>query len=187
MKDESEVQMNDDRTDARGYSPRRGRTGSDSNRLLQALLVVLLVVVFGGGILYFFTKRSTEGDATFQSKMTALEERIAGLEKQVVTLQGKLGSENPDPVPLQRMEALTQRVEALEKRTPATTESKAKVAPPTPVVKGQKRYHKVQKGETLSRISKKYGVSVEELRRLNNLSADQSVRTGQKLLVSAGR
>ena len=187
MKDDSEVQMNDDRTDTGAYSPKRGRTGSDSNRLLPALLVVLLVVFFAGGIFYFFTRRSTEGDATFQSKMSALEEKIAGVEKRVVDLQGKPGTESPDPVLLQRVEALTQRVEALEKRTQSTTESKARVAPPKPVVKGEKRYHRVQKGETLSMIGKKYGITVEELRRLNNLSADQSVRTGKKLLVSAGR
>jgi LysM repeat protein len=187
MKDDPAVQMNDDRTDARGYSPKRGRTGSDSNRLLPALLVVLLVVFFGGGIFYFFTRRSTEGDATFRSKMAALEEKTAGLEKQVVNLQGKSGTESPDPALVQRVEALTQRVEALEKRTQSTIESKAKTAPPKPVVKGQKRYHRVQKGETLSMIGKKYGTAVEELRKLNNLSADQSVRTGQRLLVSVGR
>lgn len=187
MKDDPEVQMNDDQTDNRAYSPRRGKTGPDSNRLLPTLLVVLLVVVCAGGIYYFFTRRSTEGDATFQPKMTALEEKIAGLEIQVVNLQGKLGTESPDPGLLQRVEALTQRVEALEKRTHSTTESKAKATPPTPVVKGQKRYHRVEKGETLSRIGKKYGITVEELRRLNNLSAGQSVRTGQKLLVSVER
>jgi membrane-bound lytic murein transglycosylase D len=82
------------------------------------------------------------------------------------------------------VEALSQKVEMLEKKAQSTTESKAKPASPkgTP-----KRYHTVHKGETLSEISKKYGISVEELRKLNGLSRSQPLQTGQKLLVSAGQ
>ncbi len=42
--------------------------------------------------------------------------------------------------------------------------------------------HKVRNGENLYRISKKYGVSVKEVKRLNNLSGSL-VRVGQKLKV----
>jgi membrane-bound lytic murein transglycosylase D len=82
------------------------------------------------------------------------------------------------------VEALSQKVEVLEKKAQLTTESNAKPASPkaTP-----KRYHTVHKGETLSEISKKYGITVEELRKLNGLSRSQPVRTGQKLLVSTGQ
>jgi len=61
---------------------------------------------------------------------------------------------------------------------------KAKPSPPKPPATAQKRYHTVQKGETLFKISKKYGITVEELRKLNDLSRGEPVRTGQKLLVS---
>lgn len=43
--------------------------------------------------------------------------------------------------------------------------------------------HKVRKGENLYRISKKYGVSVKEVKRLNNLSGSM-VKVGQRLKVS---
>ena len=44
-------------------------------------------------------------------------------------------------------------------------------------------YHEVSKGETLYRISRKYGLSVDELQRLNNLKNNQ-IYPKQKLLVT---
>jgi LysM repeat protein len=156
---------------------------SDSKRLLLVMLVIVLVLIFAVGINYFITKRPAEGEAMLQSKITSLEEKITGLEKQVADLQGKSVTGSPDPSLVHRVEALSQKVEVLERKAQLTTESKAKPASPkaTP-----KRYHTVHKGETLSEISKKYGITVEELRKLNGLSRSQPVRTGQKLLVSAG-
>ncbi len=154
---------------------------SDSKRLLLVMLVIVLVLIFAAGIYYFITNRSREGDAALQSKVTALEGKVVSLEKQVADLQGKSGTAGPDPSFVHRVEVLSQRVEALEKKGQVTTESKAKPVPPEA---SRKRYHTVLKGETLSQISKKYGITVEELRKLNGLSRSQSVRTGQKLLVS---
>jgi LysM repeat protein len=48
------------------------------------------------------------------------------------------------------------------------------------------KYHKVRQGETLYRIGLKYDVSVSEIRRLNRLSANDSIHPGQRLLVSQG-
>ena len=157
---------------------------SDSKRLLLVMLVLVLVIIFVAGIYYFVTKRPTEGEATLQSKVASLEEKITGLEKQIVDLQGKSGTGGSDPSLIRRVEALSQKVEVLEKKAQLSTESKAKAASPKVT---SKRYHTVRKGETLSEISKKYGVTVEELRKLNGLSRGQPVRTGQKLLVSEGQ
>jgi LysM repeat protein len=184
LKDDLEREVNDDNSTP---SPKRRKTESDGNRLLPTMIVVLLVLIFAGGIYYFITRHSTEGDATIQSKMTDFEQKITNLERQIAELQGKLGTVGPDSGLLQRLEALAQKVEVLEKRAQPTTKSKSTLAPPKPVVAAQKKYHTVQKGETLSWISRKYGISVEELRKRNNLSADQPIRTGQKLLVSTGR
>jgi LysM repeat protein len=207
MKDDHELQMNDD--DLMNFkeikrslndelerevndgnstpSPKGRQIRSSSNKLLPILMGILIIVVFAGGLFYFVTRRSTEGDATIQSKMTDFEQKITNLERQIAELQGKLGTVGSDSGLLQRLEALAQKVEALEKRAQPTTESKLKLAPPKPVVAAQKRYHTVQKGETLARISKRYGITVEELRKLNNLSKDKSIQIGQKLLVSLGQ
>jgi LysM repeat protein len=183
-KDELEREVNDDNS-----TPflRGRRIRPSSNNLLPILMGILIVVVFAGGLFYFITRHSTEGDATIQSKMTDFEQRVINLERQITELQGKLGTVGPDSGPLHRLEAPAQKAEALEKSVQPTAKSKSTLAPPKPVVAAQKKYHTVQKGETLSWISKKYGISMEELRKRNNLSADQPIRTGQKLLVSTGR
>jgi len=189
MKDDPELQIDDSWSDDNPYPPKRRRIESGSSKSLRILVVILLVLIIAGGILYFLGKRSTGGDVgPLQSKVIALEQRIAGLEKQLADLQGKISTSGPDPALLQRVDALAQKVEALERQKQPTADSKAKPsAPSKPAVSTEKQYHTVQKGETLYWISKKYGVSVEELRKLNNLSADQRLRTGQKLLVSPGR
>ena len=47
------------------------------------------------------------------------------------------------------------------------------------------KYHTVRKGETISSISRKYGVSVSQIRSLNRLHSN-SLRVGQKLLIKKG-
>lgn len=47
------------------------------------------------------------------------------------------------------------------------------------------KYHTVRKGETISSISRKYGVSVNQIRSLNRLHSN-SLRVGQKLLIKKG-
>lgn len=44
-------------------------------------------------------------------------------------------------------------------------------------------YHTVQPQETIFRISKQYGISQDELRRLNNLGPNDPIKVGQKLRV----
>ena len=48
----------------------------------------------------------------------------------------------------------------------------------------QTKTHQVRAGETLYRISRQYGISVEQLRRYNNLAADAAIYPGQKLKLS---
>ena len=192
MNEDTGFQIDKETTDDRDYRSRRGRTESNTGRLLPAFLIVLLVIVLILGISYFFTKRSAGpggGDTTLLSKITTLEEKIASLEKQIGELQSKPGTLGSDPSLVQRVDLLSQKVAALEKqRAPAPTPpavSKSQPVAPKAAVTSEKRYHTVQKGETLYRISKKYGIRVEELRKLNNLSGNQPLKVGQKLLVSA--
>lgn len=46
------------------------------------------------------------------------------------------------------------------------------------------KYHVVAPGETLYRISVNYNISVDELRRLNNIGPRSVIHIGQKLRVS---
>jgi SH3 domain-containing YSC84-like protein 1 len=49
------------------------------------------------------------------------------------------------------------------------------------------RHHVVEKGDTLSGISTKYGVSVSELRRLNNIAEGEYIYPGQKILLGPSK
>jgi LysM repeat protein len=48
----------------------------------------------------------------------------------------------------------------------------------------KKQYYEVKDGDNLFRISKKYGLSVEELARINNLHEEELILVGQRLVVS---
>ena len=45
----------------------------------------------------------------------------------------------------------------------------------------KKKFHKVRNGETLTRISKRYGVSINQLCRLNGINKKRSLRVGQTI------
>ena len=45
------------------------------------------------------------------------------------------------------------------------------------------RYHTVKSGDTLYSISRKYGVTVDDVRRLNNIGKNDHIYPGQKLLI----
>jgi LysM repeat protein len=104
-------------------------------------------------------------------------ERIDALEKQLANLQQQLaGTEN-------RPEAAdeTESGAAEEATPPADADEPPVKRPATP--KNKVDYHEVKAGETLYQISRRYDLSVEELRRLNNLEEGALIRPGQKLIV----
>ena len=120
-------------------------------------------------------------------RLKAMEERVINLEKNLA-LQSVPGT-GAEGALAEKLETLSKRVEALEKK-PASTEKPAATAAVKEKLKketaspAKKRYHEVKKGETLYQISNKYGISLTELRKLNNLNPEQSIQPGQKLQVS---
>ena len=46
-------------------------------------------------------------------------------------------------------------------------------------------YHRVEKGETLYRISRKYGISVKKIQKLNNMKNSVLIHPGQELVIRA--
>ena len=191
MKDNVGVEMNDDDEDEDdgSYSRKERGTGLGGSKVLQILLGIFLVFIFVGGILYFLGRQPAGDQASLlQLKVTALEQKIAGLEKELAELQGKIGNSGLDPALVQRVDALAQKVESLEKQKQSAVGIKRKPSVPSkPEAATEKQYHKVQKGETLLGIGRRYKISVEELRKLNNLSPAQQIRIGQKLVISTKR
>src|SRR4030065_44926 len=126
MKNNPELHIDESSSDDMPYTPKRRRIESGSSKSLRILMVILLVLIIGGGILYFLGKRPTGSDATLlQSKMTALEQRIAWLEKQIADLHGKISTSSPDPALFQRLNALSPKGEVLGRKTQPTSAHKA--------------------------------------------------------------
>jgi LysM repeat protein len=139
-------------------------------------LTILLTVYFAFQQ-YSLSERFNE----MALNITNLELRIGGLEKQQAELQAK----SSNSVIVNEVETLSSKVSALEKRmTLSQANKKSSTDSPKQSKAVKKRYHEVKKGETLYRISKQYGITVDELRRLNKLSPNQPIEVGQKLLVS---
>ena len=78
----------------------------------------------------------------------------------------------PEPAPKQPS---AHKTEAVSPAKPAETPEKKS---------STEKYHEVKPKETLYGIGKTYGLTVDELRRLNNMGPTEMVRSGQKLKVS---
>jgi len=75
----------------------------------------------------------------------------------------------------------TAETDKANKTKTATTPSK------TAVSRTAERTYTVRKGDTVYSISRRYGVSVEDLKRLNKLSSQLLIHSGQKLRIPAAR
>ena len=99
-------------------------------------------------------------------------ERIGKIEKHVAQLTARPDVTSDEP---------PAKKEAVSKQEPpdaAATEKKT--------VKKEKKepiFHTVQKGETLFSISRKYNISVDALKKMNNLSKDNAIFPGNNILV----
>lgn len=104
---------------------------------------------------------------------TAKEVKPAPVTETVKPEVAKVKEETPAPSKARTMMATTSAVVKEEK---AVTKTAAKKA--APVV------HVVKSGDTLNKISKQYGVSVNNLMTWNNISNKNVIRVGQKLTVN---
>jgi LysM repeat protein len=116
---------------------------------------------------------------SFNKKATAIENGFSALEETVSKLQASNRTLE------QKVSDLTQKTESVS-TTKASAPAKLQASPPQkspPPQQSKAQYHEVSRGETLFRISKKYGITVNQLRQLNNLTQNQAIYPGQKLLV----
>jgi LysM repeat protein len=109
----------------------------------------------------------------------ASPERIEALEKQLANLQQQLtGTVKKPETPAETGAAAPEAGSQ-----PAAADAKPPVKrPATP--KARVDYHEVKAGETLYQISRQHKISLDQLRRLNNLEEGGLIRPGQKLVVS---
>jgi anti-anti-sigma factor len=184
---------NEEGQSRRGFAPRqRSRKPLALAGAAVLVLVLLLLYFLGQG-----EKKGPEVDLQpLLKRIGLLEERMAKLEskgKEAPQIQEKLDSLTRN---------LNERLSHLEKdinqikEDAASGKKKAELSQPaapapaplprSPAKPGGTRVHTVAPGENLFRIALRYNLSVDELRRLNNLRPDQSLQVGQKLNVGPG-
>jgi anti-anti-sigma factor len=175
----------------RNFAPRR-----KSLMPLVAAGVVVLVLVLAG--LLFMAReesRAPEVDLTpLEKKIGLLEERMGKLEsraKEAPLVQEKLDTLTRNLN--ERLSHLEKEINLIKEETPSAKkkpEVSLPAAPtPAPAPKasekpGSAKIHTVAPGENLFRIALRYNLTVEALRRLNNMKPDQSLQVGQKLNVA---
>jgi LysM repeat protein len=188
MPDDPDIRLMD--TEAEEvYSPDRRRTGTDKKKvgIFAAIGVVVLAVIGGIYLMLGGGGGSKEEVRLIQTKISSLEQKITLLEKQQSALQARLPAEGAESALAGKLDQLAQRVEDLEKKPAAVVAEKPKAAQkekPAAAAASSKKLHAVQKGETIYGISKKYGIKPDDLRKLNNLGAEDTVKPGQKLIIA---
>jgi len=170
------------------------------------LIIVLIAVYFGLG-----NRQSNEDSIRIQAKLDQLEDRlgqISGLEDRISYLETREKRSQQQMVKTDRavnalsehIRILTEEFDKVQKKMvavepakpepakpePAKREAAQPTVQPKPVAQSQGLFHEVKRGDTLYQISRKYGITVDEIRRLNNLTKSQTIQPGQKLLVNPG-
>jgi LysM repeat protein len=185
------------------------RSGSPLLIILAAVAVLLLLVVLflpGKGTVTSGTSGSDL--AVLETRVAQLEARISRLEG-AIEKQDQTKSQDPkynqlkeridsleaslshrmDRLSQEAKEVLAQERQAASRATAPAGASRAPARKENPRVALKKnasstRYHTVRKGDTLYSISRKNGLSVEELRTLNHLHTGETIRPGQRLLLT---
>jgi LysM repeat protein len=144
---------------------------------LGAVILILLVVLLYRG--------SGKQDLTsINSRLDQLEKRIASLdryEKKIDDFEAQVKSLHQN---YSRLESVAERLDKLSRQV-----EKPLPQPPAQkeVVQSKAKVHEVRPGDTLYRIADKYGMTLDEILRLNNLKKNSAIQPGQKLLISSER
>ena len=163
------------------YSARRQ---DKQNRFLGRLLgksgfslLIGLVIVGLFALAAVLFQRSRTFDS--EIKMRSLERRIKQLEEKLYALDWI--ETRPDQIEEKNGQFTTfmntfDRVTTLSRSSPSQA----------PKVETKALYHRVSSSETLYGISRHYGLTVEDLRRLNKLLPKANIYPDQKLLIGQG-
>ena len=155
-------------------------------------------------IILFVFILSGSSDGVKLEQLQALEKRIEQLEKKMATLGGMDqaleridNSEKELGLIMERLDrfegTVTTQIDQiikelgkLHQKTGSAPAPKAKAAQPVAKSTTEKKMkvHEVSAGETLYSISRRYGLTVDQLRKYNNIGKDTAIRPGQKLKLS---
>lgn len=149
-------------------------TDETPSRHPQSTKVLLLIVI----LLSFYACQERDYPEELDSiaaRLTTIEQRIAQLEKMEQRITAY-------EFQLKELEAAIRRLYSLAAEAPEKETNKTQ-----PEEKPSVRHHIVRSGDSLYGIAKEYGLTVAELRQLNNLTKDQVIYPGQELLIELKR
>jgi LysM repeat protein len=115
-----------------------------------------------------------------KNEIKAQEEKIDRLTQEIARLTDTLKQKGGTP-PVKAAEPTATPTPA----NAAANPSAAGVENPSPADAANVRTHVVAKGETLSQISKQYGVTVEEIEQLNKIGDAKKLQAGQTIKIPA--
>ncbi len=162
---------------------------------IVALVAALLVLLMngGGGAGGGAPQRVADVEKRLQKfeerldKYDAIDEKVTAIWEQAKSFEKfKDRFDRSEASTSLRMDHLTMSLEALQKQlneikgsnVAARSDSGRVTKSPSKI-----QYHQVQPGDTYYSISKKYGLRVEDLLRMNQMKPDSVIMPGQKLVV----
>ena len=143
-------------------SPSQGNLNPEARYLVYSAIgvfaLVVVLVLFSGG-----NREISGGD------YDTIKAKLGDLEKSVTKLEGT-----------------DRKIAHLESQVKKLERSLSKLTRPVTSRTKKRTYYEVRQGDTLSRIAQKYGITVENLCRLNKITSKTVLRPGQRLLISSG-
>ena len=116
-----------------------------------------------------------------KAEIKAQEDKIDRLTQEVAKLAESLKQKSASPV------AKAEPVPTAALANPSTATATAGVDNPAPADATNTKTHIVAKGETLTQISKQYGVSVEDIEQLNKIGDAKKLQAGQTIKIPASQ
>ena len=160
----------------------KGGTSTDESALPKKTISWLIVINILGMLIVFIIFYVFLKDNKTQ-ELNLISDRLGQVENKLTQL---VDSQNIIKAPIA---SLNQSAPAVSPATAIIPEKTTSVIKQTTevhkkeITKPVKKYHVVKIGETLYSISKRYGKSVDEIRRVNSLKQNQPIKQGQKLIV----
>ena len=137
-------------------------------RIMLVIFLPLFCLVSACG-----TEKSGDELNSVKSRVEYIEKRLDGLEGTITKKLGRLE---------QKVKSLEQTTTKVNRLLATMVEAKSTQEKAAATIK--KVHHTVGRGDNLSRIAKRYGLSVIDLCRLNQITPKTIIRPGQKLIVS---
>jgi len=147
--------------------------------LLSVLILIIMIVLFAGD------KPAKQAASPVQTQGKAIKEkaaRLAAMEQGIAAVENRQKALQESIAKLERsLKSLRGDLRSMS-RDLRQVRMAAQVGKETATHSGR-RYHIVRKGDSPYKIAAKYGISVSDLYRLNNLTKKSIIYPGQKLAV----